>query len=751
MKTTRHLITLTLTLASLLLLVTAHAANPADLLKRPANPADAAAQAQQLLALLTPEERFDLASGQHSFGIGAIPRLGIPEIKFTDASAGIRIQKGIPSSAYEKTTAFPCTLALAATWSPELAAAYADAIGEELRAGGIHVLLGPGMDSYRLSVGGRNFEYLGEDPFLASRVVESYVRALQARGPAATLKHFIGNETEFYRHGSNSIIDERALHEIYLPPFKAGVDAGAWAVMTSYNLVNGEWAGQNSTVVNGLLRGQLGFQWLVMTDWTSVWDGVKFAASGNDLEKPAGFALRRDREKLLGSPKIDRMALSILKTCIAAGFYEAGDNFAKPELMPRWAERAAVARTVNDHAITLLQNNGILPLAASAIKGKVLVIGNCANRTELAGGGSGHVKGYDSKSCAQAMKELFPGQVIVAAPGGNQDAGGNAGGNAKNKAKGKTKGKSPSDADAPTDDQLKSAALVLVFPGFVGNGTPYEGEGNTADRPFVLPDDALIRRAVALNQNTVVCVIAGGGVEMDWASQTAAIIHAYYGGQTGAAALSDVLSGKTNPSGKLPFTIEKHFADSPGYGYDKKPLEISSSHPVSMVGDEKKAGMFLTRENKTIIDVYNVHYKEGVFTGYRWYDTKNLSPRFPFGHGLSYTQFSYSDLALTKTPDGRIRATFTLKNTGARAGDEVAQLYAGETNSSVPRPPKELKGFKRVTLAPGEAKTVTIEVDPNALGFWDVTAHAWKLNPGDYAISVGASSRDLPLRGNIKL
>jgi len=722
----------------------------AALLKRPANPADAAAQAQKLLALLTPEERFDLTAGSNAFGIGAIPRLGIPEINFTDASAGVHIRvnkKGQPQGALKTTTAFPCTVALAATWSPDLAAAYADAIAEEMRAGGIHVLLGPGMCGYRLSVCGRNFEYLGEDPFLASRIVESYVRALQSRGVAATLKHFIGNEAEYYRRGSNSIIDERALHEIYLPPFKAGVDAGAWAVMTSYNFLNGEWAGQNPAVINGLLRGDLGFQWLVMTDWTSVWDGVKIASSGQDLEKPSGFALQRDRAKLLGSKEIDRMALSILKTCIAAGLYEP--NFAKPELLDRWPAHAAVARSVNDRAITLLQNNGLLPLDPAALKGPVLVTGNCAQREELAGGGSGHVKGYDNKTCAQAMRELFPSTAQVTT------------------------------AAAPTDDQIKAASLILIFPGFTLKGGPfYEGESNTGDRPYVLPDDALIRRCVALNPKTIVCVISGGGVEMDWAPQTAAILHAYYGGQTGADAIAGILSGKTNPSGKLPFSIEKKFADSPGYGYDKKPLEIFTTLPAKLV--DNKIDMFLNRQtgaaksadgkNKnagktkgktqpkadanTVIDIYNIHYKEGVFTGYRWYDNKNIEPRFPFGHGLSYTQFKYSDLNITKAPGaaaGRILATFKLTNTGARDGDEVAQLYAGEVKSTVPRPPRELKGFKRVSLAPGETKTVTIEVDPSALGFWDETTRAWKVNKGDYQLSVGASSRDLPLRGSITL
>ena len=743
-------------------------------------PADALAQAQKLLAQLTPDERFKMASGGNSFGISAIPRLGIPEVKFTDASAGVRdfsLNNGHKSKTYEKTTAFPCTLALAATWEPKLAAAYASAIGEEMRAGGIHVLLGPGMNNYRLSVNGRNFEYLGEDPFLASRIVENYVRGLQAQGVAATLKHFIGNESEHYRIGSNSIIDERALNEIYLPPFKAGIDAGAWAVMTSYNQFNGEWAAQNSALITGILRGQLGFQWLCMTDWGSTWDGVKFAASGNDLEKPAGWAMRRDRAKLLGTPEVDRMALSILKTCIAAGFYEP--NFARPELMSRWKQRAAVARAVNDRAITLLQNNGILPLdpatggttsvssasitsvssatiasvssatIASVSSATILVTGNCATREELSGGGSGHVKGYDNKTYAQAMRELFsataatPAPVGAAAPIQNPES----------------KIQNPiTIAPAPTDAQIKAATLILIFPGFPLEGKDKEREGS--NRPFVLPDDALIRRCVALNPKTIVCLIAGGGVEMDWAPKAAAILHAYYGGQTGADALADVLSGKTNPSGKLPFTIEKKFSDSPGYGYDRKPPEITASYPVAMVNDppgtkdpKNRAGTFLNHANKTIIDIFAIRYKEGVFTGYRWYDDKKIAPRFPFGHGLSYTTFSYSDLHITKTPSpaGNIRATFTLKNTGSRAGDEVAQLYSSENAPVVPRPPRELKGFQRVTLAPGESKTITIEVPPTALGYWDTATHAWKTPPGDYTLSVGSSSRDLPLTGSITL
>jgi beta-glucosidase len=463
-----------------------------SLLRQPADPEKAGVQAARLVALMTPEERFGLVSGGNSFGVSGVPRLGIPPLQFANASAGIRIVKQL-AEIYKQTTAFPSTILLASTWDAGLAHEYARALGEEMRAGGVHVLLGPGANIYRVSTCGRNFEYFGEDPLLASSMVEDYVRGLQSMGVAATLKHFIGNETEHYRRTSNSIIDERALNEIYLPPFRAGVEAGAWAVMTSYNQLNGEWTGQSADVINGLLRGRLGFKWLCMTDWTSTWDGMKLAASGQDLEKPSGFALKREREKLLGSTHIDRMAASILKTGIAAGFY--AKDFRKPEWMANWAAREAVAKKVNERGIVLLQNNGILPLAADhAANGTILIAGTNATRMELSGRGSGHVKGFNNKTYTQAVAETLPGEIVV--------------------------------EKSPTDGQIRSARLILLFPGYPLTGSPAEAEAS--DRPFAMPDDDLIRKCTGLNPNTVVCVTAGAGVAMDWAPSAAAILQSYY-------------------------------------------------------------------------------------------------------------------------------------------------------------------------------------------------------------------------------
>ncbi|MDR1010226.1 MAG: FAD-dependent oxidoreductase [Opitutaceae bacterium] len=687
----------------------------AALLKRPANPDDAGAQARRLVALMTPEERFEMVSAGNNFGISAVPRLGVPPVNFADASAGIRIIGKTPTAVYKQTTAFPAPVLLASAWDAGLAHDYARAIGGEMRAGGVHVLLGPGGSIYRMSRTGRNFEYFGEDPFLASRMVENYVRGLQSTGVAATLKPFIGNETELYRRVSNSIIDDRALREIYMPPYKAGVDAGAWAVMTAYNQLNGEWTGQSSKVINGLLRGELGFKWLCMTDWNSTWDGVELADSGQDLEKPGGFSLRRAKDQLLGSLQIDRMVISIFKTCIAAGLYDK--NFRRPELMERWDEREAVARKTNERGIILLHNNGLLPLAAKDAGGSILVTGVNATREELSGRGSGHVRGYNNKSYAQAVAETFKAGVVV--------------------------------AENPTDEQIRSASLVFVFAGFALTGQPKEGEGGK-DRTFAMPDDALTERCARLNKNTIVSIVSGGAVAMDWASSAAAILQVSYGGQTGAAVLMDILTGKINPSGKLPYTFEKKFEDSPAFGYDREPLEISGMRPVTDFTPSKVSSLLLNKE-KTMAKIYNVHYKEGIFTGYRWFDMKKIEVRYPFGHGLSYTTFEYKNIRLEKQSGGEVTVSMTLTNTGKRDGAEIAQLYVSDLESSVPRPPRELKAFERVALSAGESRTVTFRLDAAAFSYWDKNIRDWRLEPGEFEIQIGSSSRDLPLRARVRL
>jgi len=682
-----------------------------SLLKRPANPSAAGEQAEALLKLLTNDEKFQLVCGT-GMGTAAIPRLGIPALHFTDASAGIRIDPRAKDRRIEKSTAFPCTLLLTATWNPALVFDYAHAIGEECRAAGIHVLLGPGVNIYRRSINGRNFEYMGEDPWLASRMVEAYVRGFQSTGALATVKHYVCNNSDYKRKSMNVLVDERALHEIYTPAFQAAINAGVWALMTSYNQVNGEWMGQNKEMVAGFLRQQLGFQGIVMTDWVSTWDGKKILASGIDLDMPNGRALQPLKEQLReGNPDLDRMAKELLRTFIASGVYEAeaAQQFQEIEMLRQFPGHVAIARKVNDEGIVLLQNNGVLPLPSDGA-GTILVCGNSAERRELSGGGSGHVAGYDLTTYAEeAVKRFGKERVLVNA--------------------------------TPTDEQLRSASAVLLFAGF-----PQEGEGN--NRPFTLPDDALISRSVQWNPKTVVFLVTGGGVANDWADHAAGVLFGAYGGQTGAPAAFDILLGKVNPSGKLPFTMEKRVADTVGFRDDQIPP--NSTPLISPMFVDKKGSFFSDKKNEAVF-TYDVPYKEGVFVGYRWFDAKSIVPRFPFGHGLSYTTFAYSDLKISRQSGGRVSVEFTLENTGGRPGAEVAQLYVRDRESSVPRPPKELKAFQKILLAPGERRMVKMELGEEAFRFWDPAAGRWSVEPGDFDLFVGSSSRDFRLTGSVTL
>jgi beta-glucosidase len=685
------------------------------LLAKATTPEQAERQARELLAAMTAEERFALACGDGVDGILGFPRLGIPHIYFSDASAGINTDYDWVHKRHEKSVAYPCMLLLAATWNPELVQAHARCIGEECRSGGTHFLLGPSMNIYRVATCGRNLEYVGEDPWLGGRTIAAYVRGLQSSGPAATLKHFVGNEVEFHRRGSDSHIDERALNEIYFAPFRAGIEAGALGVMTSYNQLNGEWCGQSKHVITDILRGQLGFPWLVMSDWISTYDGVKVSQSGLDLEMPAGWALKKDRSKVIGTPEIDRMALNILKTCIYAGFYEP--NYARPEWLAHRLQWEQAARQSNLEGITLLQNNGILPLASAQTGKTILIAGNNSTRKELSGEGSGHVKGYNLKTYVETFTEAFPAARVI-------------------------------HAEKPTDEQIRNADVVLLFPGFPLDGDGHEGEG--MDRPFVLPDDALITRCVGINPKTVVCLTTGGGVRMDWAGQAAAILQAFYGGQTGQAALRDILTGQANPSGKLPFTIEQRIEDSPGFATTNPKPNTEHPYPAADFLDYVSFDFFQSPD-KSQFYLHDVDYSEGVFVGYRWYEQKKLPVHFPFGHGLSYTTFGYQDLKLNLTGKNKVQVEFTIKNTGTRAGAEVAQVYVSDQQCSVPRPLQELKSFQKVQLKTGESRQVTLELDETAFRFWNPASKAWTVEPGEFEIRVGSSSRDIRLHATINL
>jgi beta-glucosidase len=670
--------------------------------KTPVSYEDADRRAGEILAKMSTTEKFQLISGHNTFYIKGYPQYGMPELYLSDATGGVNIRRNL-SNALEKSTAFPNPLALAATWDPGLAYHYARSVGEECRAGGIAILLGPGMNMYRQSQYGRNFEFWGEDPLLAATMVGRYVAGILDTGTIPTLKHFIANETDFHRRTSNSVVDERTLHEIYLPPFQAGIDVGAMAVMTSYNQLNGEYCGQSHRVIAEMLRGELGYKWLVMSDWDSVWDAQKIMKGGLDLEMPGEKFIKADGERLLlagkvGEADLDRMARDIIRTCIAMGLYDrpVQDSY----FLRKYPEHAAVALQTARESMVLLKNDGLLPLRPAAAD-KILLTGRYVE--ELArGGGSAEVPGYDNVTLLQALKDTYGERLDY--------------------------------VKDPTDDQLKAASVVLV-----STGTS-DSEG--WDRPFDLPatEEQRVTRAVALNPRTVVLVNTGSGIKMTgWNDRAAAVLWAWYPGQNGNRALAEILTGATNPSGKLPITIEKRFEDSPGYGY-------------LPAGEKLYTGW--DQDNNMAHPVYNVDYKEGVFIGYRWYEAKKIAPLYAFGHGLSYTTFAYKNLTVTPgvlAPDGRISIEFDVTNTGKVAGTETAQVYVHDPKSAVPRPEKELKGFGKVTLQPGETKNIRVRLTQGAFAYWDVATHAWKAEPHEYAILVGAASDAIKLEGKVTL
>jgi beta-glucosidase len=661
-------------------------------------------KADSVLALMTTEEKIAYIGGDRSFFLRPIPRLNLSEVYMTDATQGVHIRdkfrdNDLSKYQLEKSTAFPCPLALTATWNTALANTYATAIGEECRGGGIGILLGPGMNCYRISQCGRNFEYFGEDPFLRSRFIEAFVKGVQSTGTVATLKHFVANNTEFFRRKSNSIIDERTLHEIYLPPFKAGIDAGAQAVMTSYNLLNGEWCGESEYVINTVLRKQLGFRWLVMTDWWSVYNGEKVVKSGQNLEMPQAVALK-DIQTLLNDGKvkmedIDRMVKSILRTYFAMKLSDQKMNLPDSAM---YNDHESIALQTAREGIVLLKNdNNILPLKKDVKK--ILLTGEYVVKLAI-GGGSAEVKGFNHRLIIGELKAEFGDRLVYE----------------KN----------------PSIEQIKSADVVLC------NVGTDDSEGR--DRPFALPEnqEKRVLDCVNNNQNTIVIVTSGSGIRMtNWNSKAKALLYAWYPGQIGNKALAEILSGKTNPSGKLPISIEKEFKDSPGFGYIPAGEELMKEWNGKKEKDHS---------------VFDVNYKEGIFVGYRWYESKKIETLYPFGFGLSYTSFDYSNLTVSKetiSEKDTLTVSFTVKNSGSRKGMEIAQVYVEDVESSVPRPIKELKAFKKVELNIGETVGVQVKLAKQAFAFWNPKTNDWYVEKGKFVIHIGAATNDIRLSKEI--
>lgn len=689
---------------------------------------------KDLLSRMTVEERDSMLAGQGWMESRAIPRLGIPSIKMSDGPLGVRNWTG-PSSVTMRephavtTTAFPSGIALASTWDTALANRVARAVGQETKAFGRDMILGPTVNINRVPLWGRNFEGFGEDPYLAARLAVAWVKGVQAEGVIPAVKHFDANNEEFERHRIDEKIDVRTLNEIYFPAFKAAVtEGGAWAVMSAYNKVNGQWCSENPFLLRDTLQTDWGFKGFVVSDWGSTYSTPGPIVAGMNLEMPGGGAFHYwfglPSTKLSGNSggwletaevmaavnsgqvsqaRVDDSVRRILRVMFTAGLF---DRPHKGGGLVDTPAQQAVARAGAEEGVILLKNdNAVLPFQTSNMH-TVAVIGPNAAAARTGGGGSSFVQTRYAISVLQGVRMAAGRDVQVMYSLGAPMEG----------AKGAP---TPSDAtllgmrkDAASLAAQCDAAVVVV-----GDSNVQESEGfDRTSMKLPLFQDELVAAVAAANPHTVVVVIAGSPVTMTpWIGSVPAVLCSWFSGQEGGRAVAEALFGLRNPSGKLPVTWPRRYEDSTAY------------------------------DNYPGVNLH-VTYAEGIYVGYRGFDKRGIEPLYPFGHGLSYTTFEYSGLSVTPTADGATVA-FTVRNTGARAGAEVAQLYVHEAQPRIDRPLKELKGFRRVELAPGEAKQVSLVLHGADLSYFDPQQNRWIADPGEFDVWVGSSSADIRLRG----
>ncbi len=807
-----------------------------------------------MLKKLTLEQKLELIGGVDGMFIRAEESAGFPRLKMSDGPYGIRT--------WGPDTAYAAGIGLAATWDPDLAQRMGVAIAQDARARGVHFLLGPGVNIYRAPMGGRNFEYFGEDPYLSGHIAVPYIEGVQSQGVIATVKHYAANNQEWDRHNASSDLDERTLREIYLPAFEAAVKvAHVGSVMNSYNLINGVHATQNNHLNNEILKKDWGFDGILMSDWVATYDAVGAANGGLDLEMPSGQYM--NPKNLLPAVKdgkvyeatIDDKVRRIFRTAIRFGFLDRDQTDLS---IPFYNQNGRdVALDEARESITLLKNNGnLLPLDGSKVK-TIAVLGPDAWPAVTGAGGSSTVESYAPVSIMTGLAN-FPGSKVkilyarglpttkdlfqrthfgttaamssVADPfwedwfgkptikvetfdnptftgtptvsqANHIAAWGTGGFTPPSKAKrsirytadyvpqtsgeyivvaaadgGDTykvfvdgrqimeqthhEGQAPQSTQLPLTagkvvkiqfdygpegnkiaaglgihamadlvpaDAKKLAAMADVALISVGFDATTESEG--MDRTFTLPwgQDQLIDSISAANKNTIVAITGGGGVDMRaWIDKVPALLHNWYPGQEGGQALAEVVFGARSPEGHLPASFERAWEDNPTHDNYYAPPTPAGQTP-------------------------HVKYAEGVFVGYRYYTSMNKQPLFPFGFGLSYTTFSFSNLEVspkTASSDGNITFSFDVTNAGQRAGADVAQLYVGDPSARIKRPMKELKGFEKVRLNPGEKKHVSLTLDRRALAYWDVNSNDWRVDPGQFTVYIGDSSADTPLTTN---
>ena len=654
------------------------------------------------ISQMTLEEKAALCSGLNFWYLKGIERLGVPSIMVTDGPHGLRKQAGeadhMGLNESVPATCFPTASALAATWNRELIFEVGKALGEECRQEKVGVILGPGVNIKRSPLCGRNFEYFSEDPYLTGEIAKSHINGIQSQGVGTSMKHYALNNQEYRRMTTDSVVDERAMREIYLAGFEIAVkEAQPWTLMCSYNKINGIYACENKRLMTDILKEEWGHQGLVVTDWGAMNERVDALNAGVELEMP-GTPNGND-ERIVAAVKAGTLDVAVLDRAverILALIFKADETLSKDFTYDKQTHHTLARCVAAEGAVLLKNEGGILPVQADT---KIALIGRFAKSPRYQGAGSSLMNPTQLDNLHDELVNLIGAENVLYAAGYTE--------------------KGDSADEALIQEALETAGKADVTILCAGLPDMYETEGiDRAHMQMPPGHNALIQR-VAAAQNKVIVVLSNGApVEMPWVNDVSAILEGYLGGQAGAGALADILTGKVNPSGKLAETFPLQFADTPAQPYPGGPSVVE--------------------------------YRESIYVGYRYYDTVGQDVLFPFGHGLSYTAFEYRDLSVKAEKDSA-KITFKVRNTGNRPGKETAQVYVRDVDSTAFRPQKELKGFVKVELQPGEEKQVTIELNRRAFAFYDVTQRDWIVEAGNFEILVGASSRDIRLSTTLRL
>lgn len=684
-----------------------------------------------IVSRLTLEEKVKMCHAQSKFSSPGAERLGIPEIWMSDGPHGVRQEIqwdnwGHARWTNDSCTAFPALTCLAATFNPEIAYEYGVALGEEARYRKKDILLGPGVNIYRTPLNGRNFEYMGEDPFLASCMAVPYIKGIQKNGVAACVKHYVLNNQELWRSSINVVLSDRALHEIYLPAFKASVKEGnVWSVMGAYNKYKGQWCCHNNILVNDILKGDWGFDGVLITDWGATHDTREAALNGLDIEMGTGtngltsssdnvydrYYLAAPFLELLKNGEIAESVLDDKVRRILRLMFRTNMNRSRPYGSKASQAHFDVARKVAQQGIVLLKNKKVFFPVDPNTQKTIAVIGENATRMMTIGGGSSELKAVHEISPLEGIRKRFSDASVVHTMG--YASGPSAYGRVL-----------PSVFNA---DSLRRVAVevarkadLVLFVG--GLNKSYEQDCEDGDRKsYNLPfgQDELINDITSVNDNVAVILISGNAVAMPWLNDVKGVVQCWYLGSEAGHAIADIISGDVNPSGKLPFTFPVKLEDCGAHYFD------SLSYPG---------------------DGVDVNYKEDILVGYRWHDTKRIKPLFEFGYGLSYTSFEIEDVHVNNfiyQKEDVVSVYIDIRNVGSCAGEEVVQVYVNDVETSVLRPDKELKAFTKVMLNPGEFRTVELKIPVSAFAYYDEDKSGWNIEKGEFKLMIGSSSRNI--------